>query len=51
MDKCAHGKEILSWTEGIIYECESCGNHVCRECAVTWNGVCPHCFGRMYRIS
>lgn len=34
-----------------IYECGSCGNHVCRECAVKSFYVCPNCFGRLYRIS
>lgn len=34
-----------------IYECVNCGNHVCKTCALMWNGVCPHCFSRLYRIS
>ncbi|MGN0814079.1 MAG: hypothetical protein ACI4MH_02465 [Candidatus Coproplasma sp.] len=34
-----------------IYECPRCGNHVCKECAAMWSETCPHCFGRLYRIS
>lgn len=34
-----------------VFECGTCGNHVCKECAEKWSRVCPHCFGRLYRIS
>ncbi len=33
------------------YECPDCGNHVCENCAAENGGICPHCFGRLYRIS
>lgn len=33
------------------FECGNCGNHVCKEQAEIWSRVCPHCFGRLYRIS
>lgn len=34
-----------------FFECGTCGNHVCKEKAELWGRVCPHCFGRLYRIS
>ncbi len=30
-----------------VYECVSCGNHVCRECAERNSLLCPFCFGRL----
>ena len=33
------------------YECARCGNHVCARCAADCGGLCPHCMGRLYRIS
>ena len=33
------------------YECPRCGNHVCARCAASWGRLCPHCMGRLYRIS
>lgn len=51
MKICNRNLNGKGWTEGEIFECEACGNHVCKECAVMWNGVCPHCFGRLLRIS
>ena len=32
-------------------ECENCGNHICKTKAELLKRVCPHCFGRLYRIS
>lgn len=34
-----------------FFECGTCGNHVCKMKAELWNRVCPHCFGKLYRIS
>lgn len=34
-----------------FFECGGCGNHVCKTQAELWGRVCPHCFGRLYRIS
>ncbi|MDE7182153.1 MAG: hypothetical protein K2O41_03850 [Clostridia bacterium] len=34
-----------------FFECGSCGNHVCKTQAELWGRVCPHCFGKLYRIS
>lgn len=34
-----------------FFECANCGNHVCKTQAEVWGRVCPHCFGRLYRIS
>ncbi|MDE7256885.1 MAG: hypothetical protein K2N50_02880 [Clostridia bacterium] len=51
MDKCRNLKGNFKWAEGEIYECEACGNHVCKECALRWKYVCPNCFGRLWRIS
>lgn len=34
-----------------VFECASCGNHVCREKAEIWGRICPNCFGKLYRIS
>lgn len=34
-----------------FFECGTCGNHVCKTKAEIWGRVCPHCFGRLYRIS
>ncbi|MDE7162806.1 MAG: hypothetical protein K2O44_01850 [Clostridia bacterium] len=51
MSGCNDFKGGKNWTEGEIYECESCGNHVCKLCALSWRGVCPNCFGRLWRIS
>lgn len=34
-----------------MFECEACGNHVCKSKAELWGRVCPNCFGRLYRIS
>lgn len=34
-----------------VFECGNCGNHVCKTQAEIWGRVCPHCFGRLYRIS
>ena len=33
------------------YECPTCGNHVCADCAKAWNNVCPSCFSKLYKIS
>ena len=33
------------------YECPTCGNHVCADCAKAWNNVCPNCFSKLYKIS
>ena len=51
MNVCKGFNDNVVWTEGEIYECESCGNHVCKECALRWKYVCPNCFGRLWRIS
>ncbi|MDE7301076.1 MAG: hypothetical protein K2N47_02790 [Clostridia bacterium] len=51
MKTCRKLTDERMWSEGEIYECETCGNHVCKECAIIWRCVCPHCFGRLYRIS
>ena len=34
-----------------VFECGTCGNHVCKTKAELWGRVCPHCFGKLYRIS
>lgn len=34
-----------------FFECETCGNHICKTKAELLKRVCPHCFGRLYRIS
>jgi len=31
-------------------ECGTCGNHVCKTYADTCRGICPHCFGKLYKI-
>ena len=36
-------------TDGFEYP--ACGNHVCRTCAKENGGLCPHCLGKLYRIS
>lgn len=51
MRKCGRNIAFFEKCEGEIFECEACGNHVCKECAAIWNGVCPHCFSRLLRIS
>lgn len=51
MEKCKENSSGNNWTEGVIYECEACGNHVCKNCALMWKYVCPNCFGRLLRIS
>lgn len=47
--KCGHGGSFEKYEE--IFECGNCGNHVCKTQAEIWGRVCPHCFGRLYRIS
>lgn len=39
-----------SFKDGFL-ECENCGNHVCKSQAEKLRGVCPHCFGRLCKIS
>lgn len=34
-----------------VFECGTCGNHICSTQAELWSRVCPNCFGRLYRIS
>ncbi|MCI8734723.1 MAG: hypothetical protein HFE40_04135 [Clostridia bacterium] len=34
-----------------LFECGNCGNHVCKTQAELWGRICPHCFGKLYRIS
>lgn len=46
---CGKDKNFTDFEE--FFECESCGNHVCKTKAEIWGRVCPHCFGRLYRIS
>ncbi len=41
----------IKLNENEIYECGNCGNHVCKVCALAWNGICPNCFSRLFRIS
>ncbi|MDE7380364.1 MAG: hypothetical protein K2N14_04855 [Clostridia bacterium] len=51
MENCKNKLGKSRWTEGEIYECETCGNHVCKECALRWRYVCPNCLGKLWRIS
>ncbi|MDE6505397.1 MAG: hypothetical protein K2L42_05965 [Clostridia bacterium] len=51
MEKCTFLNENESNLLDNFFECGSCGNHVCKTQAEIWNRVCPHCFGKLYRIS
>ncbi|MDE6585773.1 MAG: hypothetical protein K2K80_03735 [Clostridia bacterium] len=32
-------------------ECGDCGNHICKTQAEVLHGLCPHCFGKLYRMN
>jgi acetyl-CoA carboxylase beta subunit len=51
MEKCNFDMENFDGIEEEIFECPRCGNHVCRRCFKENFGVCPNCFGRLFRIS
>lgn len=34
---------------GNAYICEECGALLCKECGKS--GLCPHCYGKLYRLS
>ncbi len=51
MEKFRCGKALKAFDFNDFFECGDCGNHVCAERAKTEHGLCPHCFGRLYRIN
>ena len=51
MERCNGFLGSDDWNNGTVYECETCGNHVCMRCAVACRDVCPNCFGRLLRLS
>ncbi len=51
MEKCRFlNSDDFDFTQE-FFECETCGNHVCKSQAEIWSRICPNCFGRLYRIS
>lgn len=51
MEKFGCGNAYNFVASNDLFECGTCGNHVCRSKAEVWGRICPHCFGRLYRIS
>ena len=51
MEKFRCGKAFKTFDFYDFLECGDCGNHVCRARAEREHGVCPHCYGRLYKIN
>jgi hypothetical protein len=51
MKKCCFEEVNFDGINDEIFECPRCGNHVCRRCFNANLGICPNCFGKLYRIS
>ena len=47
--RCGHSENYDILND--FYECGTCGNHICKTQVETCGGVCPNCFGRLYRVN
>ena len=51
MEKFKCGNNFKAFDFNDFLECGDCGNHVCKARAEREHGVCPHCYGRLYKIN
>jgi len=51
MEKFRCGNTFKTFDINNFLECGDCGNHVCKARAKREHWLCPHCFGRLYKIN